>query len=612
MVEDVRKNKRAPVSLKVRFKSATVDEFIEQYSADISKGGIFIKSKQPMPPGTLLKFEFQLKDNSPLIQGVGRVVWKRDPESEGWDLPPGMGIKFIKMDERSRAVVERIVSGKEIVDEGDGPPRGTPVERGERPSIITGHPEAPPSQAPAPRAEARPQELAEPRPKRDSRVEAPHKTVPSAVALHDALAKALASSKAEAQPEAKADEREEVAAAPAEEPKAEAQPEAKADEREEVAAAPAEEPGPEPLPAAGAEAPREAEPPPEDLEAQERAKADLEAAAASERARQARERAEREARVEGEARAERAEPPRPSRESRPSASGLYGEEERPSTWIWVGAIAILVIAVVAGVIYMTRERRRATESLEQATLAPESPSEEAGVRADGGTGPAAEGGAPTEEVVQLRITSEPSGAEVLVDSERQSGTTPIELSGLPTDGDLTIEARLQGYQPASKRVRPGEELQVVALKLQPMDRRVILVASTKAVFSVDGERAGYGNSHTFEKAALPLKVTIEAPRHKLVEVTIGEDSGPWNEVDGVLVYEHPEIALDRIVSETRPPQKIAPIEPPVEAPPGETAPAKAPEKAPPETPPEKAPAETPPETPPEKAPPATIEENPYE
>ena len=41
---DTRKDKRAPLSLKVRFKSATVDEFIEQYATDISRGGIYIKS----------------------------------------------------------------------------------------------------------------------------------------------------------------------------------------------------------------------------------------------------------------------------------------------------------------------------------------------------------------------------------------------------------------------------------------------------------------------------------------------------------------------------------------------------------------------------------------
>src|SRR4051794_15026934 len=110
---DTRKDKRAPVSLKVRFKSATVDEFIEHYSKDVSRGGIYIKSSQPMQVGTLLKFQFQLKDESALIRGVGRVVWTRVEEDATADNPAGMGIKFIKMDNDSRAMVERIVDAHE-------------------------------------------------------------------------------------------------------------------------------------------------------------------------------------------------------------------------------------------------------------------------------------------------------------------------------------------------------------------------------------------------------------------------------------------------------------------------------------------------------------------
>ncbi|MFK8001777.1 MAG: TIGR02266 family protein [Polyangiales bacterium] len=122
---DTRKDKRAPLSLKVRFKSATLDEFVEQYSYDISRGGIFIKSKKPMKVGTLLKFEFQLKDESSLIHGVGRVVWRRDPEEGG--PAPGMGIKFIKMDPDSRAFVQKIVDEREnapgTFDAGEAGPK---------------------------------------------------------------------------------------------------------------------------------------------------------------------------------------------------------------------------------------------------------------------------------------------------------------------------------------------------------------------------------------------------------------------------------------------------------------------------------------------------------
>ncbi|MBC7172047.1 MAG: TIGR02266 family protein, partial [Polyangiaceae bacterium] len=111
-MDDTRRDKRAPVSLKVRFKSATLDEFREQYSIDLSRGGLFIKSKSPMAVGTLLKFEFQLKDKSRLIHGVGRVVWVREAEASTESAPPGMGIKFIKMDPESRALVQDIIDGR--------------------------------------------------------------------------------------------------------------------------------------------------------------------------------------------------------------------------------------------------------------------------------------------------------------------------------------------------------------------------------------------------------------------------------------------------------------------------------------------------------------------
>ena len=48
----------------VRYKSATVDEFIENHSHHISRGGIFIKTRAPFPAGTLLKFEVRIDATS--------------------------------------------------------------------------------------------------------------------------------------------------------------------------------------------------------------------------------------------------------------------------------------------------------------------------------------------------------------------------------------------------------------------------------------------------------------------------------------------------------------------------------------------------------------------
>jgi uncharacterized protein (TIGR02266 family) len=116
-MQDTRKDQRVKVqTLKAKYKSATIEEFIEQYAGDISRGGIFIKTPKPAANGTLLKIEVQLRDASPVISAVGRVVWRR--ETAQGNQPAGMGIKFIKVDEGSHAVIERIVAMK---GEGTGP-----------------------------------------------------------------------------------------------------------------------------------------------------------------------------------------------------------------------------------------------------------------------------------------------------------------------------------------------------------------------------------------------------------------------------------------------------------------------------------------------------------
>lgn len=106
---DARKDRRTLLSLKIRYKSATLEDFIERYSMDISRGGVFIKAKKPLAVGTLLKFEFVLQDQSILIHGVGRVAWRREEHEADASNPAGMGIKFIKMDPESRSTVDRIV-----------------------------------------------------------------------------------------------------------------------------------------------------------------------------------------------------------------------------------------------------------------------------------------------------------------------------------------------------------------------------------------------------------------------------------------------------------------------------------------------------------------------
>jgi len=109
---NTRKEKRAPVTLKIKFKSATLDQFIERYSVDVSHGGIFIRTKEPLQVGTQLRFEFQLQDASPLINGEGTVVWTREHDPSRVGVAPGMGVKFDRLAQESQVILEKILAQK--------------------------------------------------------------------------------------------------------------------------------------------------------------------------------------------------------------------------------------------------------------------------------------------------------------------------------------------------------------------------------------------------------------------------------------------------------------------------------------------------------------------
>ena len=77
------------ITLRIKFKSESVDNFIARYGADVSPGGIFIRTKDPLGVGTNLRFEFSLADGQPLLLGHGTVVWVREPDQARAGVVPG-------------------------------------------------------------------------------------------------------------------------------------------------------------------------------------------------------------------------------------------------------------------------------------------------------------------------------------------------------------------------------------------------------------------------------------------------------------------------------------------------------------------------------------------
>jgi uncharacterized protein (TIGR02266 family) len=104
---DARRSDRVPVALPVRYASAGA--FLVAYTTNLSKGGIFLETATPLPPGTSLTLAITVPHAPETLVVAGRVAWARQaPGPEG--QPPGMGIEFGPLEERYGAAIDEIVA----------------------------------------------------------------------------------------------------------------------------------------------------------------------------------------------------------------------------------------------------------------------------------------------------------------------------------------------------------------------------------------------------------------------------------------------------------------------------------------------------------------------
>ena len=92
--------------------------FVEEYSSNISLGGVFIKTHKARPVGTDIHFEFKLVDGFRLLHGQGQVVWVRLKDG-GESAPAGMGVRFTAIDDSGRQLVLKLL--EEQVKSGGAP-----------------------------------------------------------------------------------------------------------------------------------------------------------------------------------------------------------------------------------------------------------------------------------------------------------------------------------------------------------------------------------------------------------------------------------------------------------------------------------------------------------
>jgi type IV pilus assembly protein PilZ len=90
-----RRDARYPVSLAVNY--AARDAFFANQINNLSRGGLFIATGQPLPVQSEIDLTLQLPNERGSIRARGRVVWTFDMRKGSVRVIPGMGIKFTEI-----------------------------------------------------------------------------------------------------------------------------------------------------------------------------------------------------------------------------------------------------------------------------------------------------------------------------------------------------------------------------------------------------------------------------------------------------------------------------------------------------------------------------------
>ena len=115
--QERRESQRAQGALVVRMRFPRIEDFRYRYARDISRGGVFIQTVKPKPVGSMVVLVLEPAGQSQ-VSINGEVVTSISPEEgAARQLQPGMGIRFVDLDNAKRAVIEGVLAAWEAANQ---------------------------------------------------------------------------------------------------------------------------------------------------------------------------------------------------------------------------------------------------------------------------------------------------------------------------------------------------------------------------------------------------------------------------------------------------------------------------------------------------------------
>jgi len=98
------KDQRREERITINKEFESFDAFINEYVTNISRTGVFIRSKTPLPIGTTVNLRFTvIMDDIESIEGTGKVVRVEED-------PAGMGVVFTHLTSYSQKLIEKLLT----------------------------------------------------------------------------------------------------------------------------------------------------------------------------------------------------------------------------------------------------------------------------------------------------------------------------------------------------------------------------------------------------------------------------------------------------------------------------------------------------------------------
>ena len=107
---DLRTNIRINVEFEVTLTGPHI--FFTGFTMDISEGGVFVATHQIFPIGTEFKLHMIIGEDT--LEIDSKVIWVRGEDGANISgHEPGMGLKFMVLDERALAIVSAFIKKRE-------------------------------------------------------------------------------------------------------------------------------------------------------------------------------------------------------------------------------------------------------------------------------------------------------------------------------------------------------------------------------------------------------------------------------------------------------------------------------------------------------------------